>query len=112
MIGVCPCVTYTLQNPGDLTRASALVQLKIVTWKGQEKASEAISDLETSEEAPVFLSAFYPAQTSVPIPERQAPPAAKAEFKWWPDGYEPMYYVVTGQVRRQLFQAQLRGDAL
>ena len=75
------------------------MQLKIVTWKGQETASEAISDLEALEEAPVFLSAFYPPQTSVPIPERQAPAPAKAEFKWWPDGYEPLYYVVTPRVR-------------
>ena len=75
------------------------MQLKIVTWQGQEAASEAVSDLAVPAEGGVWLSAFYPRQTSVPVAQRQRPPPAKAEYKWWPDGYEPMYYVITAQVR-------------
>ncbi len=34
--------------------------------------------------------------------ERRLTAPKKAEYKWWPDGYEPLYYVVTPRVRCRL----------
>ena len=74
------------------------VQLKVVNWRGEVTASEAITDLATASDADgALLSAFYPAQTSLPVEERLAKAPPKAEYKWWPDGYEPIYYVLTQQ---------------
>lgn len=30
--------------------------------------------------------------------DRRLTAPKKAEYKWWPDGYEPLYYVVTPRV--------------
>ncbi len=74
------------------------MQLKVVNWRGEVTASEAITDLATASDADgALLLAFYPAQTSLPVEERLAKAPPKAEYKWWPDGYEPIYYVLTQQ---------------
>jgi hypothetical protein len=79
------------------------VQLKVVNWRGEVTASEPITDLAAASSANAgceVLSAFYPVQTSLPIDERLAKAPLKAEYKWWPDGYEPIYYILTPQARR------------
>ena len=74
------------------------MQLKVVNWRGEVTASEAITDLAAASDPDgALLSAFYPAQTSLPVEERLAKAPPEAEYKWWPDGYEPIYYVLTQQ---------------
>ena len=86
---------HTARQPAT----SSGVQLKVVSWRGEFTASEPITDLATASDANgAMLSAFYPAQTSLPIEERLTKAPPKAEYKWWPDGYEPTYYILTQQV--------------
>ena len=78
------------------------MQLNVVNWRGELTASEPITDLTAApsvDGGSATLATFYPVQTSLPIDERLAKAPSKAEYKWWPDGYEPMYYILTPQVR-------------
>ena len=90
-----------------LTTVRDDVQLKVVNWRGEVTASEPITDLAAASSADAggeVLSAFYPIQTSLPIDERLAKAPSKAEYKWWPDGYEPIYYILTPQARSEHHQ--------
>jgi hypothetical protein len=91
------CDTRSWMGPGRL------LQLKIVTWGNEEIASDALTLHECGGAGrhagrhSCSLSAFYPLATCVD--RRLQPVESSREFiKWWPDGYEPIYYVVSPKV--------------
>ena len=85
-------------------RGCVHVQLKILTWQNEEIASDALSihGYEHYESTDYALAAWYPRQ-----PKALAAPGEKtgtgkrsSDFtKWWADGDEPLYYIVSSKVR-------------
>ena len=79
-------------------------QLKIVTWANEEVASDALSihGYERYTAADYALSAWYPPRRGAWPPDG-APPAGPAGrpagvTKWWADGDEPLFYIVSSKV--------------
>jgi hypothetical protein len=51
-------------------------------------------------DAAASLACYYPLSKDRTLrADRRLTAPRKAEYKWWPDGYEPLYYVVTPRVR-------------
>lgn len=80
------------------------LQLKILLWRGDELASDVlpIAGLErgSGADAAASLACYYPLSKDRTLrADRRLTAPRKAEYKWWPDGYEPLYYVVTPRVR-------------
>jgi hypothetical protein len=50
-------------------------------------------------DAAASLACYYPLSKDRTLrADRRLTAPHKAEYKWWPDGYEPLYYVVTPRV--------------
>ena len=50
-------------------------------------------------DAAALLACYYPLSKDRTLrADRRLTAPRKAEYKWWPDGYEPLYYVVTPRV--------------
>lgn len=85
-----------------------LVQLKILTWQNEEIASDALSihGYEHYEATDYALAAWYPRQpkalTPPGTPAKAATPRERSSdfTKWWADGDEPLYYIVSSKVTR------------
>ncbi len=80
------------------------MQLKIVTWLNEEVASDALSihGYEHYEATDYALAAWYP-QRRRPADEAEDAAASTSgrstDFtKWWADGDEPLYYIVSSKV--------------
>ena len=97
------CTQATGRPP---TVCPALAQLKIVTWANEEVASDALSihGYERYTAPDYALSAWYPPRRGARPPD-QAPAAAgppgrpAGVTKWWADGDEPLYYIVSSKAR-------------
>lgn len=79
------------------------VQLKILTWHNEEIASDALSihGYEHYEAADYSLAAWYPRQPralKAPGQSASAGPRSSDFTKWWADGDEPLYYIVSSKV--------------
>ncbi len=103
-------------HPWDLCRAKAqykwvlssgcvcgCVQLKIVTWQNEEVASDALSvhGYEHYEATDYALAAWYPRRPRAHgAPEDAAGTSGRStDFtKWWADGDEPLYYIISSKV--------------
>ena len=65
--------------------------MKSCTSAGLERGSGA--------DAAASLACYYPLSKDRTLrADRRLTAPRKAEYKWWPDGYEPLYYVVTPRV--------------
>ena len=91
----------------SMTVHGACVQLKIVTWANEEVASDALSihGYERYTAADYALSAWYPPRRGARPPPDQAQPAGPGGrpagvTKWWADGDEPLFYIVSSKARR------------
>lgn len=83
------------------------MQLKIVTWQNEEVASDALSihGYEHYEATDYALTAWYP-PSRPRLPAGAATGSAAASTsgrttdftKWWADGDEPQYYIVSSKV--------------
>ena len=84
------------------------LQLKIVTWANEEVASDALSihGYEHYQAADYALSAWYPPrpkQAALPDQAQQRGTARSSDVtKWWADGDEPLYYIVSSKARLNL----------
>ena len=82
------------------------MQLKILTWQNEEIASDALSihGYEHYEATDYALTAWYPRQPKAPgtqgTPTKAASPSGRSSdfTKWWGDGDEPLYYIVSSKV--------------
>ena len=79
------------------------MQLKILTWQNEEIASDALSihGYEHYEATDYALAAWYPRQSRAPGTAGQAASLGErsSDFtKWWADGDEPLYYIVSSKV--------------
>ena len=91
-----------------LMKVVHLVQLKILTWQNEEIASDALSihGYEHYEATDYALAAWYPRQPKAlgasGTPAKAATPSERdSDFtKWWADGDEPLYYIVSSKVTR------------
>ena len=82
------------------------MQLKILTWQNEEIASDALSihGYEHYEATDYALAAWYPRQPKAlgapGTPAKAATPSERSSdfTKWWADGDEPLYYIVSSKV--------------
>ena len=82
------------------------MQLKILTWQNEEIASDALSihGYEHYEATDYALAAWYPRQPKAlgtpGTPAQAATPSERSSdfTKWWADGDEPLYYIVSSKV--------------
>ena len=85
------------------------MQLKILTWQNEEIASDALSihGYEHYEATDYALAAWYPRQPKAlgtpGAPAKAATPSERSSdfTKWWADGDEPLYYIVSSKVSRR-----------
>jgi hypothetical protein len=82
-----------------------MAQLKIVTWQNDEVASDALSirGYEHYEATDYVLAAWYPQRPRPAGPQEDAAAVSTSgrstDFtKWWADGDEPLYYIVSSKV--------------
>ena len=98
-------------------------QLKILTWQNEEIASDALSihGYEHYEATDYALAAWYPRQPkalAAPGDETGTGKRSSDFTKWWADGDEPLYYIVSSKVNgRSSFRCSIlrsygTGDAL
>jgi hypothetical protein len=83
-----------------------LAQLKIVTWQNEEVASDALSihGYEHYEATDYALAAWYPRRPrALGAPEDAAGTSGRSSdfTKWWADGDEPLYYIISSKVHRR-----------
>ena len=91
------------------------VQLKILTWQNEEIASDALSihGYEHYEATDYALAAWYPRQSKAlgapGAPAKAVSPSERSSdfTKWWADGDEPLYYIVSSKVTCRLCQLLL-----
>lgn len=79
---------------------SRFVQLKIVDWQNVEKASDALSinGFEHYQANDYALEACYLPSNSRHTGKPQSGEGTKDFTKWWQDGDEPQYYLVSPKV--------------
>lgn len=87
------------------TIGTGRAQLKIVTWANEEVASDALSihGYERYTAADYALSAWYPPRRGARPPDQAQPAGPSGRpagvTKWWADGDEPLYYIVSSKAR-------------
>ena len=84
--------TLQLQHSGCNVTAGSGLTHQPCNPAGLERGSGA--------DAAASLACYYPLSKDRTLrADRRLTAPRKAEYKWWPDGYEPLYYVVTPRVR-------------
>jgi hypothetical protein len=81
-------------------RSSPLLQLKIVDWHNVEKASDALSinGYEHYQANDYALEACYLPSNSRHGDRSKASQPTRDFTKWWLDGEEPQYYLISPKV--------------
>lgn len=75
-------------------------ELKILSWRGDEVASDVLPIMGAEGGAGgnlgMSLACYYPLSKERTLQaDRRLTAPKKVDYKWWPDGSEPLYYVVT-----------------